>query len=293
MKLSETTSNDVIEPFVSEVSKEELAYRLQVRHRTRSSLANLSRKRVYQWVEDLLGILYPHFEDHITPADEIEVRLEELQAQLGRLLKQVNADPGIAKVFFDLDLPQADQCIQQDALGIWQGDPAAESLDEVIMTYPGFLAVAIYRLAHALWKRKVPIFPRLLSEHAHQLTGVDIHPGASIGCRFCIDHATGVVIGESTLIGDDVKLYQGVTLGALSVDKELANTKRHPTIEDRVVIYANATILGGETVIGHDSIIGGNVWLTKSVPARSLVFHSPEITVRTKETSCIKDVNCS
>ncbi|PIQ23597.1 serine acetyltransferase [bacterium (Candidatus Blackallbacteria) CG17_big_fil_post_rev_8_21_14_2_50_48_46] len=269
-----------------------LAERLQHRHKHLTVTANLSRKRVYSWVEDLLGILFPHLEEHITPAEEISVRLTELQAQLGRLLKQLGTEPEISALFFAEDLPHADLCIQQDAKGIWQGDPAAHSLDEVIMTYPGFLAVAIYRLAHALWKRQVPILPRMLTEHAHQLTGIDIHPGATIGCRFCIDHGTGVVIGESTWIGDDVKLYQGVTLGALSVEKSLANTKRHPSIEDRVVIYANATILGGETVIGHDTIIGGNVWLTDSVPANSLVYHKAQITVRNKEHSCIQDV-CS
>lgn len=266
------------------------ADRLQARRLELPGPARLAHKKVYQWVEDLLGLLFPQLEDPITPAEEVEVRLHELQAQLGRLLKQLGASPEVAKLFFSEDLPRADGCIQQDALGIWQGDPAAHSLDEVIMSYPGFLAVAIYRLAHALWKREVPILPRLLSEHAHKLTGVDIHPGATIGCRFCIDHATGVVIGESSWIGDDVKIYQGVTLGALSVEKDMANTKRHPTIEDRVVIYANATILGGETVIGHDSIIGGNVWLTKSVAPCSLVYHSPEVTVRSKKRQCLKDV---
>lgn len=255
---------------------------LRTRRQNLSGVSNLSRHRIYTWIENLLGVLFPYLEDPITPIEELDMRLIELEAQLARFLSQLGVDPIIANQFFQHDLSQADRCIQQDAQSIWQGDPAAHSLDEVIMAYPGFLAVAIYRLAHALWKRKIPILPRILTEHAHQLTGIDIHPGAEIGCRFCIDHGTGVVIGESTRIGDDVKIYQGVTLGALSVEKQMAHTKRHPTIEDRVVIYANATILGGETVIGHDSIIGGNVWLTQSVPPHSLVYHRAEITVRSK-----------
>ena len=167
-----------------------------------------------------------------------------------------------------------------DAEAIYQGDPAAESVDEVISAYPGFYAIAIFRIAHEFYKLNVPIFPRILTENAHQRTGIDIHPGATVGERFFIDHGSGIVIGETTVIGDDVKIYQGVTLGALSVDKTLASSKRHPTIEHNVVLYSNATILGGSTVIGHDSVIGGNVWLTESVPPYSVVYHKSEVRVR-------------
>jgi len=146
--------------------------------------------------------------------------------------------------------------------------------------YPGFYATAVHRLSHWLTLQKVPVLPRLFSEYAHSKTGIDIHPGATIGESFSIDHGTGVVIGETTVIGKNVKIYQGVTLGALSVNKELATQKRHPTIEDNVVIYSGATILGGETIIGRDSIIGGNVWLTNSVPSNSVVYHKSEIGVK-------------
>ena len=154
-----------------------------------------------------------------------------------------------------------------------RGDPAAMSADEVILSYPGFQAIAVHRIAHFFWTRQVPIIPRMMSELVHQRTGIDIHPGAEIGESFFIDHGTGVVIGETTVIGKNVKLYQGVTLGALSVKKEESGKKRHPTIEDDVTIYANATILGGETVVGKGSVIGGSVWITNSVEAGSKVYN--------------------
>nr|WP_260390340.1 serine O-acetyltransferase EpsC [Ornithobacterium rhinotracheale] len=166
-------------------------------------------------------------------------------------------------------------CVE-DAKYILDSDPAARSLAEVQMTYPGFFAIAMYRMAHQLWAQEIPILPRLWTELAHARTGIDIHPGAEIGRCFSIDHGTGVVIGETAQIGDYVKIFQGVTLGALSVSKAQSNKKRHPTIGDRVVIYSNACILGGETQIGHDAIIGGNVWLTQSVPPHTMVFHKGE-----------------
>lgn len=177
-------------------------------------------------------------------------------------------------------LPQLSEQLSADAHAIYEGDPAAESVAEVKVAYPGFLAVTVHRLAHAVHGLAVPILPRLLSEVAHARTGIDIHPGARIGRSFCIDHGTGIVIGETAVIGDKVKIYQGVTLGALSVSKSAAGSKRHPTIEDGVVIYANATVLGGDTTVGHDSVIGGNVWLTTSVPPRSFVYHSSQFRVR-------------
>ena len=168
-----------------------------------------------------------------------------------------------------------------DAEAIYNCDPASLSIEEIYMAYPGFYAIAIYRLAHELYKKGFPLVPRMMTEYAHQLTGVDINPGAQIGDSFFIDHATGVVIGETAIIKNNVKIYQGVTLGALYVTKNLQKKKRHPTIEDNVTIYANATILGGKTVIGENSVIGGNAWVTSSVPANSTVFHKPEIKIKT------------
>jgi serine O-acetyltransferase len=185
-------------------------------------------------------------------------------------------------------LPELRELLAADAQAAYDGDPACRGIDEVIFCYPGFDAVTVYRLAHELWQLGVPFIPRMMTEWAHRETGIDIHPGAKIGRRFFIDHGTGVVIGETCVIGDDVKLYQGVTLGALSFPRDEAgnlirNRKRHPTIEDRVVIYANATILGGDTVIGHDSVIGSSVWLTQSVaPYSTVVMEEPRLRVRSK-----------
>jgi len=169
-----------------------------------------------------------------------------------------------------------------DAEAIVKFDPAAQSIEEVLVAYPGFYATAIYRIAHQLHTQGIRTLPRLLTEYAHSKTGIDIHPGAEIGESFFIDHGTGIVIGETTVIGNCVKVYQGVTLGALNVAKSAASTKRHPTIEDNVIIYSGATILGGDTIIGNDCIIGGNVWLTYSVPPFSVVYHKSEIQVRDK-----------
>jgi serine O-acetyltransferase len=180
-------------------------------------------------------------------------------------------------------LPDVLENLNLDAKAIWECDPASNSLQEVYMAYPGFYAIAIYRLAHELYKINFPLVPRLMTEYAHGKTGVDINPGARIGKSFFIDHGTGVVIGETTCIKDNVRLYQGVTLGALYVKKELQQTKRHPTIENNVTIYANATILGGDTIIGAHSVIGGNAWVTDSVPPYSTVFHNPEIKIKTKD----------
>lgn len=168
-------------------------------------------------------------------------------------------------------IPQIRGQILLDTQAAFNGDPAAKSNEEIILSYPGLEAILVYRIAHFLFENGVPIIPRIMTEHVHGKTGIDIHPGATIGESFFIDHGTGVVIGETCVIGKNVKIYQGVTLGALSVKKELMNKKRHPTIEDNVTIYANATILGGNTVIGHDSVIGGNTWVTESVKANSVI----------------------
>ncbi|KAF9657961.1 serine O-acetyltransferase EpsC [Tenacibaculum sp. ZH5_bin.1] len=171
-----------------------------------------------------------------------------------------------------------------DAKAFEKTDPACKSLGEVYLAYPGFHAIAVYRLSHELYKMKIPILPRMMSEYAHGLTGTDIHPGATIGDSFFIDHATGIVIGETTIIKENVKIYQGVTLGGIQVKKELASTKRHPTIENNVTIYANATILGGDVVIGRDSIIGANVCVTTSVPEGSIVTYESENKITTRKS---------
>ena len=178
-------------------------------------------------------------------------------------------------------LPDILEKLNLDAQAILNCDPASHSIQEIYLAYPGFYAVAIYRLAHELYVQGFPLVPRLMTEFAHSKTGVDINPGAQIGQSFFIDHATGVVIGETAIIHDNVKIYQGVTLGALYVKKSLQNIKRHPTIESNVTIYANATILGGETTIGENSVIGGNAWITASIPPNSTVFHTSEIKIKT------------
>ncbi len=179
-------------------------------------------------------------------------------------------------------LPIILENLNLDAQEIFDNDPAANSIEEVYLAYPGFYAIAIYRFSHELFLLKTPLIPRLMSEYAHSKTGTDIHPGATIGKSFFIDHATGTVIGETCVIKNHVKIYQGVTLGALQVEKNMKNTKRHPTVEDKVTIYANATILGGNTVIGENCTIGGNVWITESVPKNSVVYDTHETKLKPK-----------
>ena len=178
----------------------------------------------------------------------------------------------VVESFFE-ELPAIRRALSLDMQAIFQGDPAAQSFEEVILSYPGFQAITVHRLAHFFWKAQVPLIPRMMSETVHGKTGIDIHPGAEIGEAFFIDHGTGVVIGETTVIGKNVKLYQGVTLGALSVKKEESGSKRHPTIKDDVTIYSHATILGGGTIIGQGSVIGGNMWITESVPPNTTVYY--------------------
>jgi serine O-acetyltransferase len=232
-------------------------------------------------VEQVLAVLFPERAARpLAGTDAVAATLYHLQAELAELLAQVPGLPGapaaLATNLFN-DLPALREALLRDAEATLAADPAAQDLSEILSTYPGFYATALHRLAHALHQRGVPRLPRLLSEYAHQRTGIDIHPGARIGAAFCIDHGTGIVIGETADIGAHVQIYQGVTLGALSVTKTLQGLKRHPTIEDHVVIYANATILGGSTVIGTRSIIGGNVWLTESVPSHSRVYHRAQL----------------
>ncbi len=246
-----------------------------------------SRPGTERFVDELLSLLFPHFADteRYGSEEEVTAGLVRVERRLRQLLvpfetRMPNTVDEVADTFLE-SLPKVYGMLQEDAAAIHAGDPAAESVDEVIAAYPGFYAIAAYRIAHCFYRSGVPVFPRIITEYAHRRTGVDIHPGATIGRSFFIDHATGIVIGETTRIGDNVKLYQGVTLGALSVAKEMQRTKRHPTIEDRVIIYSNATILGGDTVIGHDSIIGGNAWITSSIEPYSTVYTTSEVRVRT------------
>ena len=256
--------------------------------RDNHSLGFQLKASVQNFVDNLMGLLFPHFcLEGLFTSEEITSRLVFVERDMKHLLSQFlhekNLDSNtIAQNFLNL-LPTIYEKLWQDAEAINSGDPASENVDEVILAYPGFMAIAIYRFAPEFYLMKVPIFPRLLTEYAHQITGIDINPGAEIGRSFAIDHGTGIVIGETAVIGNNVKIYQGVTLGALSVDKGLAKSKRHPTIEDNVVIYAQAVILGGETVVGQHSIIGGNVWLTTSVPSYSIVYQESKTGVRQKD----------
>jgi serine O-acetyltransferase len=242
---------------------------------------------------ELLGALFADFTQLASLSEEQFYQLmERLQKELERILrhnptKGVGNTTQIAQKLFDA-LPAICDKLENDITAMYEGDPAAKSRGEVVRTYPGFYAIAAYRIAHQLHASGVQGIPRIITEHAHSKTGIDIHPGAKIGENFCIDHGTGVVIGETSVIGNRVKIYQGVTLGALSVNKEDAEKKRHPTIEDNVVIYAGATILGGDTVIGRNSIIGGNVWLTRSVPAESKIYYQAKMyNVDTNETDMV------
>ncbi len=255
-----------------------------------------SRERVYDILKDLLTLCFPgyfgteplktknvaFFVDGLVDAVYIRLR-EEIARSLMHDAPCKEEAPAACQEIADgitlelLDtIPGIRNLLMDDVEAAYDGDPAARSHDEIILSYPCMEAIATYRVAHELYLRKTPLIPRIMSEHAHSRTGIDIHPGATIGTRFFIDHGTGVVIGETALIGNNVKLYQGVTLGALSFRKDdggrlVKGGKRHPTIEDDVVIYSGATILGGGTTIGHDSVIGANVWLTEPVPPHSKV----------------------
>ncbi len=236
-------------------------------------------------LQKIIGLLFPILiEDQ--EETSVEKKAEDVSALLAKTLEQLSysaVEVEEKNREFMSALPSIYQNILLDAEAIYMGDPAAESVEEVVVTYPGFYTIMVHRIAHQLYLQRIPILPRLFSEHAHGKTGIDIHPAAQIGKSFCIDHGTGIVIGETTTIGNNVKLYQGVTLGALSVDKAEAGTKRHPSIEDNVTIYAGATILGGKTLVGHNSVIGGNVWLTSSVEPYSTVLNQSAVSVRNKK----------
>lgn len=234
------------------------------------------------WVEGMYRFMFSVGNQCTTQGQNQEF-CQHLKSNLTELLLTVTGDQErshlITSTLFSR-LDEIHQTLHEDLESVLAFDPAAKSKSEIILAYPGFYAISIYRISHFLWHSHVPLLPRMISEMVHSKTGIDIHPGAQIGKGFFIDHGTGIVIGETTVIGDNVKIYQGVTLGALNVLKEEAEVKRHPTIEDNVVIYANATILGGKTVVGENSVIGGNVWVSSSVPPNSLVYNKSEIIIK-------------
>lgn len=239
---------------------------------------------IAHWASKLICVLYPELSRcNYSSPDAINTEFLKLEEELIRMLDATKScidcnHEELSAQFFQ-QLPEIYRILNTDIDAIHGGDPAARTEFEIVRAYPGFYALSFYRIAHALHQLDVPLLPRILTEYAHSKTGIDIHPGARIGEHLMIDHGTGTVIGETTVIGEHVKIYQGVTLGALSISKNMVKQKRHPTIEDNVVIYSGATILGGDTLIGEGSVIGGNVWLTQSVPPGSLVYHNPEITV--------------
>ena len=243
------------------------------------------KARTEYWIEEFFHWLFcigPQYGNY----DYFLEKEKELEKVLADLLKLTGIEEDKIDSLISLLNSKAitlHQKLEDDLKAIFEFDPAAKSRTEVLVSYPGFFAITVYRIAHELWVNNVPVLPRMLSEYVHGKTGIDIHPGATIGERFFIDHGTGIVVGETSIIGNDVKMYQGVTLGALSVSKAEAEVKRHPTIGNEVTIYANATILGGKTVIGHGCVIGGNVWITNSVPANSLVYHKSEASVKSRE----------
>lgn len=238
------------------------------------------------FMDSLIIMLFPLRVKSRMELGQIEERWAQLQAELLSIITPLCGKEQCCETtvnaFFN-EVPLIYTSLIKDAKTYTNNDPASSCEEEVILCYPGFYAVMVHRFANVLYRLRVPILPRVLAEYAHSETGIDINPGATIGKNFYIDHGTGVVIGETSVIGDNVRIYQGVTLGAKFVEKELQGIRRHPTIEDDVIIYAGATILGGETVIGQDSVIGGNVWLTESVPPFSTVYHRAEIVIKERK----------
>lgn len=235
-------------------------------------------QRVAHIIRHGMSVLHPCVYGELGSGRAAQDLADDLRREIALLCPDRDPDEVVGAFIARID--DVRRLVETDIDAAYDGDPAATSRMEVVMSYPGVYAVTIHRLAHELYALNVPVIPRVMSELAHSKTGIDIHPGAKIGERFFIDHGTGVVIGETTVIGRNVRLYQGVTLGGLSFTKDASGAlvkglKRHPNIEDNVVIYANATILGGETTIGHDSEIGGNVWLKDSVPPFSRVYNKP------------------
>ena len=238
-----------------------------------------------EFTEGMIRFLFPLHSDRDTSIAYLQDEWERLRLLFVELLSSLHHLPDdelpedLSQRFFAA-VPSIHEQLLEEAVHFLQCDPAAESAEEVMLCYPGYYAIVIYRLANELYRMKIPVLPRAMSEYVHSKTGIDIHPGATIGRNFYIDHGTGVVIGETTEIGNNVKIYQGVTLGAMYVGKNLQNTKRHPTIEDNVIIYAGSAILGGNTVVGRNTVVGGNVWLTESVAPNSVVYDKAEIIIK-------------
>jgi serine O-acetyltransferase len=254
---------------------------------TRNCMEVPSLVRTHEFVDNLIQTLFPVKTSCPVDPETIEAEMERCSVRARELLYSIrttlkDSPDAIADAFFAA-LPEAFEKLVVDAESITRFDPAASCVEEIILCYPGFYCISVYRLANILYKLGVPVLPRVMTEYAHGKTGIDIHPGATIGTPFFIDHGTGIVIGETAVIGKDVKIYQGVTLGALTVEKSLARTKRHPTIEDDVVIYAGSTILGGDTVIGHHTVVGGNTWITESVLPHSVVYRNHRVEIKDKK----------
>jgi len=252
--------------------------KLESHYKSFNNLPN--KQKIYLFTDSLLNLLFPINNSKI----EFDTNIKVLKKDLEDILVDLNTfDKDTLKVNIDLffeSLSDVFDLLILDAQAFLDNDPAAKSLVQIYLSYPGFLAISIYRLANSLYKLDIPLIPRIMTEYAHTNTGIDIHPGATIAGSFFIDHGTGVVIGETCIINKNVTIYQGVTLGGKSVSKDLKNIKRHPTIKENVTIYANATVLGGETVVGKNSVVGGNVWLTDSIPENSKVYFVNEIKLK-------------
>ncbi|MGZ9733815.1 serine O-acetyltransferase [Flavobacterium sp. GNP002] len=251
----------------------------------------IDSSKIINWIDDLFKILFP---EKALETIQIELLLDQNKANFIAILSEIVKDKSANEILDDAEsfytaLPELYNSMQKDAQAILDTDPAADCIQEIINSYPGFFAIEVYRIANAIASRTTCLLPRILTEYAHSKTGIDIHPSATIDVPFIIDHGTGIVIGETTTIGKHVSIYQGVTLGALQVEKNMQEKKRHPTVEDHVIIYANATILGGSTIIGNHSIIGGNTFITKSVNPYSFVMQSNKNTVLNQQE--IKDIN--
>ena len=243
-----------------------------------------SKELSQQFMDNLVHALFPIRKNCAIDEEEIAIELDRSAVKLKELLyairHSVEQSPDQLVDAFYSRLPEAFEQLAADAEAVNRYDPAASCVEEIILCYPGYFAITVYRLAHILYDLKIPVLPRILTEYAHQHTGIDIHPGAQIDSPFFIDHGTGIVIGETASIGKEVRIFQGVTLGALTVERSMANTKRHPTIEDHVVIYAGSTILGGDTVIGHHTVVGGNTWITESILPHSVVYRNHRVEVK-------------
>jgi serine O-acetyltransferase len=240
--------------------------------------------KTHEFVDILIDTFFPIKKNCIVDEGEIAIELDRCAVRLKELVyslhNTINLPTDEVVEEFFRKAPEVFDALVEDAEAMARFDPASSCVEEIVLSYPGFYCISVYRMAHILYEMGVPLIPRVMSEYAHGKTGIDIHPGATIGTPFFIDHGTGIVIGETAKIGRHAKLYQGVTLGALTVEKAMAKTKRHPTIEDHVVIYAGSTILGGNTVIGNHTVVGGNTWITESVQPHSVVYRNHRVVVK-------------